>query len=370
VISIVKTKSSKDVKKAIELLGGMENFVKKGEHVLVKPNICIGKRSETGAVTDAEMVAEVCEMVHSCGADVVVGESPIYPWNGKKVFEEAGYGDFEEKYGFKMINLDDDEKVTIKIPNGVAIKQNVVAKTVLKSDKIINMPVLKTHLQTTLTLSLKNIKGIVPGRYKHYIHVKGLDDGIVDLNTVIRSDLQIVDGIIGMHGKRGPTGGKAVEIGVIVAGDNRVEVDSICARIVGIDPMKVAHIRKAYERGLGDIDVKDVRGSSIDDVRVNIEVPLSPTLMRFLISNILLRTIHTIADPVLSLLGRNKLKIGAIVKEIKIDNRKCRRCMACVKGCPVNALAFEGGELKWDRERCIFCYCCVEICKYGAIDVQ
>src|SRR4030042_4998244 len=181
-VALVRAEKGADVAEAIKLLGGMGQFVKTGEKVLVKPNICAARSSETGAVTDPEVVAEICRLAAKAGGEVQVGDSPIHPFRSRRVFQKAGYGDFEARYGFPMLDLDSSGAVEIRIPGAVVIPKEVIAKPVLECDCLINVPVIKTHLQTIVSLGLKNIKGVVPTKNKILIHMKGLSTGEADLN--------------------------------------------------------------------------------------------------------------------------------------------------------------------------------------------
>ena len=365
-VSIVKTERAADVRKAVELLGGMERFVSSGDTVVVKPNICVGKESSTGVVTDPEMVAEVCRMVSECGARPVVAESPIFPLKAGKVFRKAGYGDFELTYGFPLVDIDSAENLEIKINEGKAIDHSVVPKLILTCDRLIDMPVMKTHLQTVVTLGLKNLKGVVVGEQKHIIHLSGLDQGIVDLNKVVRSDLIIIDGIVGMDGIGGPTQGNTVEIGVIVAGDNVVEVDSVGIRIMGGDPRKVAHVRLAAEQGLGSLDGFETLGDSIESASRKLALPRLPSLNRLLITGIGSRLWMFARNLKVRVTGGEKVRRSARLGELVIDHDTCDGCRLCIPACPVDALTF-ADELICDRDVCVRCFCCAEICPTGAL---
>lgn len=366
VVSIVNTDRARDVRRAVELLGGMERFISSGEKVVVKPNICTGKESSTGAVTDPEMVAEVCRMVRECGAEPVVAESPIYVLKSPQVFKRAGYGDFESRYGFPLVDIDADESRDIRIPGGRAISHAVVSNTVLTCDKLINMPVLKTHLEAVVTLGLKNLKGVVLGKQKHLIHLQGLDQGIVDLNKLIKSDLTIIDGIIGMDGYGGPTMGNAVKMGVIVAGDNVVETDSVAVRIIGGDPRDVKHIRLAAEQGLGSLDGFEMAGESLKSVSRRRVIPRAPGFFRFFTSNVGLRAWYAVLNPVRRLTGGERVVEKVLLGDLVIDNGLCDGCRLCMPACPVDALSF-GEMLVCDRKACIRCFCCAEVCPSGAL---
>ncbi|MBC7253323.1 MAG: DUF362 domain-containing protein [Actinobacteria bacterium] len=363
-VAVIRAEGPREARRAIELLGGMGRFVSPGEKVLVKPNICAAKTSESGAVTDPELVAEVCCMAAEEGGEVVVGESPIHPFRSSRVFPRAGYGDFQERYGFPLLDLDAAEKVEIRIPGGMVVREEVVARPVLECDALINVPVMKTHLQTVVSLGLKNLKGVVPTRDKLIIHLRGLDQGIVDLNTVIRSRLVVVDGLVGMEGALGPTNGRPVRLGVIVAGDNVVEVDATCARIMGADPREIPHIRLAAERGLGRLEGYEVLGDGVEAVRREFELPARPDLNRFMISGILLRIYDLIRRPLDRLLGRSPtFRFG----EVRLEAERCDGCRICVRACPVEAVSMEGNLPRIDARSCIACFCCAEACPRGAL---
>lgn len=366
-VAIVKTDRAEDVRRAVELLGGMGSFVDEGERVIVKPNICSARESDSGAVTDPEIVAEVCRMVAECGADPVVAESPIYPFKSSRVFQRAGYGDFEARYGFPMVDIDSAESLEVTVPDGRAIDHSTICRLVLTCDKLINVPVLKTHLQTVVTLGLKNLKGVVVGEQKHVIHLNGLDEGIVDLNTVVKSDLTIIDGIIGMEGVGGPTNGRAVEMGVIVAGDNVVEVDSTGVRIMGGEPEEVEHVRLAAERGLGLLEGFEMSGDYIGSVSRQLALPRRPSLNRMLISGVFSRAWMFARNMLVGLTGGQKVERSAEIGELVIDHDRCNRCRQCIPACPVDALALQEDRLVCDRGSCIRCFCCAEVCPEGAL---
>jgi NAD-dependent dihydropyrimidine dehydrogenase PreA subunit len=186
----------------------------------------------------------------------------------------------------------------------------------------------------------------------------------VDLNTVIKSRLVVVDALVGMEGGLGPTNGKPVRVGAIVAGDNVVEVDAACARIIGLDPREVAHIRLAAERGLGRLDGFEVLGDGIEAVRRPFELPAHPDLNRFMISGVFLKIYHFLRRPLDRLLGR---ALSGRVGEVKLDRGRCDGCRICVKACPVEAVTMAGDLPAIDTSLCIACFCCAEACPRGAL---
>lgn len=367
-VAIVKADDASGVARALELLGGMGRFVAPGEKVIVKPNICAAKDSASGTVTDPEVTAAVCRLAAEAGGEVIVAESPIYPFKSARVFPKAGYGDFEGRYGFPLVDIDSDECVEIRVPGGVAVQREVVARRVLEADRVVNVPVLKTHLQTVITCALKNMKGVVPAREKHIIHLAGLDSGIVDINTVVRTDLVVVDAIDCMEGTGGPTNGRPIRVGLVIAGDNPVEVDAVCLRIMGVDPRRVAHVREAAERRLGRLDGFEVKGERVEDVAVKFSVPATPRVNRFFISGIFVKLVNLFANLLARLTGKTPVTAGGVTGEVKVLKEKCDACAVCVKACPVEAITMREKLPRVDAGKCILCFCCAEACPVGALE--
>lgn len=365
-VAIVKTKNPKDVRRAVELLGGMEKFVDKGERVIVKPNICAAMGSETGAVTDPLLVAEVAKMVAECGAEPIVVESPIYPVSSQRAFRKAGYADFEQRYGFELVDANAAEAIEVEIPRGLAIDHTIIPRVVLEADKLINVPVIKTHLQTTFSLGMKNLKGLVVGKQKHLIHLCGLDQGIVDLNTLIKSNLVIMDGIIGMEGTGGPTNGRAVEMDVVLAGNDVVEADCVGVRIMSGDPEKVKHIQLACEQGLGATRELELLGDDLESVAAKRDLPKFPDLSRTLISGVALRALDAFREVSMRLLGGERVEKSVKLGDPVIDYEACNKCKLCLEACPVDAIEMKDFPMV-RLDDCIRCFCCAEVCSKGAI---
>lgn len=365
-VSIVRTDNPADVRRAIDLLGGIERFIRSGDRVVIKPNICAGKPSNTGTVTDPALVVEICKMVAECGAYPVVCESPIYPFSSSRVFTRAGYADFEERFGYPLVDIDSSPSRTVRIPDGVAVNYSVISEDVLKCDVLINVPVLKTHLQTTVSLGLKNLKGVVVGKQKHLIHLADLNEGIVDLNTLLKSHLTVIDGIVGMEGGAGPTNGTAVRMNIIIASDNVVEADSTAVRVMGGDPEKVEHIRLAAKRGLGSLDKFEILGEDIKDVSRELDLPKRPDFNKMLISGMAMRIWDAFRRPAMAILRGEQIQRKPRLGELVINHNLCDGCRVCLKACPVEALSFRE-ILECDRSTCVLCFCCAEACPRGAL---
>jgi uncharacterized protein (DUF362 family) len=157
------------------------------------------------------------------------------------------------------------DKVKIKIPNCECLKTITVPRIVTES-AIISAAKMKTHMATKVTLGMKNMFGLLPDKFKAKYHAKGISKVIVDINTVIKPHLTVIDGFVAMEGK-GPVDGSPVKMDLIIAGKDSVATDATAARAMGIDPHEISHIRTAHQKGLGNIDNIDIVGTKLDDVK-------------------------------------------------------------------------------------------------------
>jgi uncharacterized protein (DUF362 family) len=173
-----------------------------------------------------------------------------------------------EKYGVKHLNLRHEKnRMKLKITNGEALKSITVPRIVTES-ALISCAKMKTHMATKVTLGMKNMFGLLPDKLKFKYHALGISKVIVDINTVLKPHLTVVDGFVAMEGK-GPIDGSPVRMDLIVAGKDPVATDATCARIMGIDPHKVSHIRGAHQKAIGNMNDVEVLGENIEQVKRN-----------------------------------------------------------------------------------------------------
>jgi Uncharacterized conserved protein len=364
-VAVVKAKDSiyQSVKEAIDFLGGIDGYILPGERVLIKPNLCTKRRSDSGATTDGRIVDAIIKLTKEAGADPEIMESAIYPNDTEQIFDFLGYKDL----GVVLHNVDTMVPQEYKIVNPLKLAHVPLPRDFFQHDKLINVPKLKTHLMTTASLGMKNVKGLVPGKQKHLAHMVGLDSAIVDLNKLIRSDLVVVDGIVGMEGAMGPTWGSPVDSGVIIAGDNVVATDVVCCHLMGINPKSVRHLVLASKNGLGamDLDKIELFGEPLDKVSRKFDHPKHATLYSR-IGDSFLYGLHSLRNPIARLMHLETVDKKPIKGEIEVDETKCNLCKVCQKACPKGAIKVDGKVLI-DKKKCILCGCCIEACPQGAI---
>jgi uncharacterized protein (DUF362 family) len=240
--------------------------------VLLKPNL-VGLDPLGVMNTHPAIIAATRESFLRLGAArVLVGDGPAMDRDTQAILESVRLREFtgELRRDFCDLNLDDVEKVILET-RASKLKELFLPKTVLGIDFLVSMPKLKTHHWAGVTLSLKNMFGIVPGSCygwpKNVLHWAGIDRAILDINAAARPDFAIVDGILGMEGN-GPIQGTPKAAGVVLFGDDPVAVDATACRVMGLLPEKVRYLAQAGTM-LGQLDPAKIQqlGESLDSVR-------------------------------------------------------------------------------------------------------
>jgi uncharacterized protein (DUF362 family) len=253
------------------------NLPVRGKVVLLKPNL-IAIDPEGITNTNPAVIGAAREAFLRLGAsEVLIGDGSGIERDSIAILESMRMrehiGPFTRM--FVDLNVDDVEPVALKT-RASRLKELYFPKTVRHADFLVSMPKLKTHHWAGVTLSLKNMFGVIPGACygwpKNVLHWAGIDRAILDINAAVRPDFAIVDGIVGMEGN-GPIQGAMKPAGVLVLGDDPVAVDSTCARVMGLLPEKIKHIAQAATL-LGHIEREKILqlGESIASVRTPFSV--------------------------------------------------------------------------------------------------
>ena len=257
VVAIVKgERGHEPVFKALELID-YKRALAGYDTVLIKVNFITDKPWDTGATTDPVVVEAIIKRLEELPVKVYVVESDATITNADKAFEATGMKDMCRRNGVEWLNLRHvKDKVKLEVPHGEALKSITVPRLVTES-AVISAAKLKTHVNTTVTLGMKNMFGLLPDKFKGKYHMKGISKVVVDINTVLRPALTVIDGFVGMEG-RGPIDGSPVQMNLIIAGTDPVATDATASRVMGFNPYKIKHIRKAFEKGLGNSDAQVV----------------------------------------------------------------------------------------------------------------
>jgi len=244
----------------------------KGKKVLVKPNIGFKSEPASGIVTHPEIVSGVLEWAKKAGAaDIVVGDSCIYGVNPADAFVSSGILEVTEKHNVRMLQLDQARPVKLTVDDPYIVESIKVSSIAKEVDIIISVPVIKAHMHTGATFSLKNMKGVLYRREKMRMHHlkdkkkfkkwakwKTLDRAIADLNEVMLPQIVVIDGIVIMEGM-GPLIGNSRPLGVVVASEDALAADIVCREMIGFSKEDVPHIELvAIKQGRSNLSVEDI----------------------------------------------------------------------------------------------------------------
>jgi len=287
------------VRKAIDLLGGIETFIQPNDNVVIKPNLVFAVPPFTGFTTDPpviQAVIELCQRVNPSEVVIAEGSGGI---DTHVSFLSCGYAELIRKYNVKLVDLNTSPTTRVEVPNGVAVKALDIPAIIHECDVLINVPKLKLYKpapdgRNWVSLAIKNLLGAVPGRgglsstrpkgmgveysrefwepggeyfhpmYRQWWSPRGerkrihanLAHGLTDVNMVIKPALNILDAFLVSNDINMTTtrAEKAFPLNTILAGRDPLALDCIAAKIGGIDPFKVGYLKTAAERGVGESD--------------------------------------------------------------------------------------------------------------------
>jgi uncharacterized protein (DUF362 family) len=248
----------------------------KGKTVLIKPNLVRSPPKGIYATTDLRVVYAVAKMALDAGAaEVIVGEKPGWKKTSRSIFGDLGLDQMLESLGARACYFDEDELVEVHPAGAKVFDKILVPKTVMDTDVLINLPKVKTHMHTIVSLGIKNLHGIVMDNQRLINHRNDLSYKLVDILRVKVPALTVSDGIWPMEGQ-GPLNGRNLKnFNVVVAGTDVVAVDAVTCSIMGIDPSEVDSIRIAQAEGLGCGDLEKIRvvGTKVSRVRRDFKRP-------------------------------------------------------------------------------------------------
>ncbi len=342
------------IRNAVNLLGGITNFIKPGSSVLVKPNLLMSKGPECAITTHPEVVRAVIHILKEMNCKIIVGDGPSvwgrYIENVEQVYDLTGIRKVCRDEDVRLVTFD-KRRMRAKFPLTIWLDE---------CDYLINLPKFKTHEFTLLTGAIKNLFGLVSGTYKTELHKNYFEPPefakiLVDIYQEAKPALTIIDGILAMEGDGPATSGKLRTLGLLLGSSDCVALDTVMAKIMGVTNQEVLSTKEAAARGLGENQLNRIKieGESID--KLNIRPFILP----------------------LTSARRNKLP-AAVKKILKSLIRyypyclkpKCIRCGHCVEVCPRQCISLKKRGIFIDYKKCIACFCCQESCPEAAIGVK
>lgn len=267
-IGVAKGNPGPATRAAVKLLGGIKKFVKPGNRVVIKPNMSFATPPERASNTHPNVVKELAALCKEAGASkILVLDNTLGP--AERCLENSGIRDACRSIEENMVfNLDDEDLYKeIEIPKAESMGQNEVMKEVLKADVLIAAPVAKSHSGAGVSLSMKGMMGLIYNRrdmhWRYDLHTS-----IVDLCTVVKAHLTVIDAtrVLSTNGPGGP--GKVLKENTVIASADMVAADAFAVASFEwygkkYKPKQVRHIREAHERGLGRMDIENLKIKTI-----------------------------------------------------------------------------------------------------------
>jgi len=349
------------VRQGLELLGGMARFARRGEKIVLKPNVLYGSDPERCVVTHPAVFRAVARACLDHGIDTTYGDSSAVRSPASSL-KRAGFTEIGEELG--MAQADFQTPVPVSYPDGRITKRLVLAKGVTDADGLFSIAKCKTHGLTRFTGAVKNLYGCIPGTAKGQYHAQYPDAHdlcrfLVDLCGYIRPRLSIVDAVMAMEGN-GPGSGTPRFVGALIMSADPVAADATACRIINLPTSCVPTLLHGEEAGLGTHQAERITylGAPIDSLSVpDFDVVRRPPM-------------HSSGGGL-----RRAIKDLTVARPV-IDRARCIRCGRCVDICPVDPKAVGWGPCgkreppRYRYGRCIRCFCCNEVCPAHAIRIH
>ncbi|HTY81580.1 MAG TPA: DUF362 domain-containing protein [Dehalococcoidales bacterium] len=348
------------IKVGLDLLDGLGEFVKPGEKILLKPNVLVGASPERCICTHPSVLSAAGKIFLEAGANVTWGDSPAV--GGAMNMNLSGLKKAADDIGIELADFSHGRDV---MHSGALLSHRlVIAEAVLDADGLVSLPKLKTHSLTRLTGAVKNQFGCVPGLLKNQQHARMPDvlnfaAMLVDINTLVKPRLYIMDAVIAMEGN-GPRNGRPRKLGVLLLSSDPIALDAVACKLINLDPSFVPTCGAGEKAGLGTCHFEriDIVGENIEDyICADFDVVRKPVVSR--------------KGGRIALFIKNRTSPRPV-----IDKSKCNHDGICVAHCPVSPKAVNwvnddrNSPPEHNYDRCIRCFCCQELCPQGAISVE
>lgn len=340
---------------------GVDQAIKPGMQVVIKPNLVIRSGPEEAIITHPHVVAAVGCFVQKCGGDVLIAESPggkYTPAAMKALFAGCGYTEMAEANGFLLYTACESKQVSL--PEAKICHNIFVVSPFLEADYIIDIAKLKTHGMMGLSGAVKNLFGTVPGLKKPELHCRfpnkeDFADMLLDLCQFTSPDLCIIDAVDTMEGN-GPTGGSKRFVGAVLASKSPYAADLAAAKLIGLKPVELWTVQQSIVRGLlQNPDNLQILGDSIEDLAVTGFLPARSSSVDFV-------------DRAPKLLRPLLKKLATPLPRVR--KSLCIGCGKCAESCPQKVIDLKNGKADIRTKGCIHCFCCHEMCPLHVIDIK
>ena len=349
------------VRRAVELIGGAAAFVKPGETIVLKPNVLVGSSPDKAISTHPSILRAAIGLFKETGVNLTCGDSSAVGGTAFNM-KNAGLKQVADELGVPLADFSHGR--TVAHPDPLLYHRFRVASGALGADGLVSLCKMKTHGLTRMTGAVKNQFGCIPGFSKGQQHAR-LPDArdfatmLVDLNTLLRPRLFIMDAVMAMEGN-GPRNGSPRHMGLVLASADPVALDATMARLADLDPAFMPTAEPGERSGLGTYRAENIElaGEKLEDhICRDFDVVRQP--------------VESSAGSRLQTFAKNRTSPRPV-----IDAKKCTRCGTCVEHCPVEPKAVDwhdGDKTRaptYQYDRCIRCFCCQEVCPEAAISIR
>ena len=356
----------KKLREGFELLGGisfLRTLIPENSKVLLKPNFLSVIEKGSPVITHYAFFEAVVRIVKEYSNNIVFGDSPGSD-DTRKAAEKSGLMEVADRYGVKFVDFND--AVHVELDNPLMYKFWNVARAAYEADVVISLPKLKTHAMMFYTGAVKNQFGCLPGAQKAEWHTKQPDSVnfskmLYDLNSVVKTNFAILDGIIAMEGN-GPRNGNPKKMDTIIMGKSLTAVDSVAVRLIGYENvLSVPFLKVAHDTNWGPVLPGEIKilGEDIENMKCkNFKLSRSAKVVNFITPSL------------------NKFVAALVAPNPVLIEEKCIGCKKCDEVCPerpkvISFVKHNGKTIpKWNYNNCIRCFCCQELCPRGAIVIR
>lgn len=223
------------------------DYVPKKSKILLKPNLVNALAPERGVTTHPLVAEAIIKYFLQKNYEIIIGEGTVVGRETEAAFEKCGYKTLAKKYGLQLIDFNTAPTKKLKWKYG-----EIEVPAIIDECEYINIAKMKTHMQTGVTLCVKNQKGLLKPMYKKRFHQLGINEPLKELYKIIKPDLCIIDGIWGIEGNGPGVAGKKKKSNVLIGGYDAMDVDTVACRVMGIEPEQILHLETRNPEVVGE----------------------------------------------------------------------------------------------------------------------
>ncbi len=336
---------------------GFDALFNRGDKVILKPNFVAPRVSTAGATTNLDLIKAVALRLNQLGAKPYLTELPGMEFRSQEVFHFLGIKELAETCGLEVSIPDERDYICRKIPGGKLLKRAYV-NPLLKDAKLVNLPILKTHVITTVTTGMKNLMGLVNNRTRKQMHVRGIHGCVADLAKLLTPTITICDALNSMEGD-GAVYGTVVRSNMLFASTHQQALDKVLCDFMQVDWRSIEYIRLAQPPS--NIDIQG------DIVPRKYELPQQSGIYRLFYRGLY------VVDIFWNLVFKTHFnefmyKTGYFGTHPYINSFPiCNTCRICIDNCPVKAIK---DDWSIDTKKCLRCLRCFDHCPHQRIHVK